>query len=201
MATNTAVSFNFAENATKFLFYFSPVLVAVLITMLSFIFQNYKGFIYLSFLIASILVRHGVCVLLDSVREDNKDGVYYSPYSNTTFSLFVFGFTVMYLFTPMMMVSQTMNFWLLSLLLIYWISNAIYIKLNTTTVEPMAMMLDSMFGMLLAVFITVCMITGGSGKYLFFTETSSNNADVCYKPDKQTFKCSVYKNGELVGNV
>ena len=57
MATNTAVSFNFAENATKFLFYFSPVLVAVLITMLSFIFQNYKGFIYLSFLIASILLQ------------------------------------------------------------------------------------------------------------------------------------------------
>lgn len=200
---NANVPFNIAKYTPQFLFYFSPVLVAVLITMLSFIFQNYKGFIYLAFLIAGILVREGISNWIlpkSNNAHASVDGVNYGLHHNSTFSLFVFGFTVMYLFMPMMMVSQTMNFWLLSLLLIYWISNAIYIKMKTN-VEYMTMMLDSIFGMLLAVFITACMIAGGSGKYLFFTETSSNNSDVCYKPDKQTFKCSVYKNGELVGNV
>ena len=33
--------------------------------------------------------------------------------------------------------------------------------------------------------------------YLFTNEVSSNN-EVCSMPSKQTFKCSVYKNGELL---
>ena len=44
------------------------------------------------------------------------------------------------------------------------------------------------------------MSLGGSGKYLFFNEVSSNK-DICYQPSEQTFKCNVYKDGELVGNI
>jgi hypothetical protein len=45
-----------------------------------------------------------------------------------------------------------------------------------------------------------CMYAGGSGKFMFFNEVQSNK-DVCNMPSKQTFKCQVYKNGELIGNV
>ena len=38
---------------------------------------------------------------------------------------------------------------------------------------------------------------GGSSQYLFFNEISSNK-EVCSMPKKQTFKCNLYKNGELV---
>ena len=34
-------------------------------------------------------------------------------------------------------------------------------------------------------------------KYLYFNILGSNNV-VCNKPSKQTFKCSVYKNGKLI---
>jgi hypothetical protein len=44
------------------------------------------------------------------------------------------------------------------------------------------------------------MYAGGSGKFLFFNETS-NNTQVCSMPKKQTFKCAVYKNGELLSNI
>jgi hypothetical protein len=44
------------------------------------------------------------------------------------------------------------------------------------------------------------MYTGGSGKYLFFNEVSSNK-DICYQPSEQTFKCSLYKNGELISGI
>jgi hypothetical protein len=36
-------------------------------------------------------------------------------------------------------------------------------------------------------------------EYLFINETSSN-ATVCSMPSKQQFKCSVYKNGELISS-
>jgi hypothetical protein len=39
----------------------------------------------------------------------------------------------------------------------------------------------------------------GLQKYLFFNEISSNKA-VCSMPSKQTFKCAVYKNGEMIGS-
>ena len=44
------------------------------------------------------------------------------------------------------------------------------------------------------------MYAGGSSQYLFFNEISSNK-EICSMPSKQTFKCSVFKNGGLIGNV
>ena len=37
----------------------------------------------------------------------------------------------------------------------------------------------------------------GGAKYLFFSNTDSNNI-VCNKPSNQQFKCVVYKNGEVI---
>ena len=41
---------------------------------------------------------------------------------------------------------------------------------------------------------------GGSSKFLFFNEQISNN-ETCSQPSTQTFKCKVYKDGELVGSI
>ena len=48
--------------------------------------------------------------------------------------------------------------------------------------------------------IVTLMYVGGSGKYLFFNEVSSNK-DICYQPTEQTFKCEVYRDGTLVGSL
>ena len=50
-----------------------------------------------------------------------------------------------------------------------------------------------------ALFVTL-MYAGGSGKYMFFNEVSSTK-EMCSQPKKQTFKCSLYKDGSLVGSV
>ena len=39
----------------------------------------------------------------------------------------------------------------------------------------------------------------GADNLLYFEETQSNGIR-CERPDKQTFKCSVYKNGQLVNS-
>ena len=36
-------------------------------------------------------------------------------------------------------------------------------------------------------------------EFLYFNELGSNNV-VCKRPSEQTFKCSVYKNGELISS-
>jgi hypothetical protein len=50
-----------------------------------------------------------------------------------------------------------------------------------------------------SMFVTI-MYAAGIGNFLIFNETSSNK-DICYQPNEQTFKCSVYKDGTLVGTV
>jgi hypothetical protein len=54
-------------------------------------------------------------------------------------------------------------------------------------------------GAALAAVITSSYYWAGLQKYLFFNETVSNKV-VCSMPKKQTFKCAVYKNGEMIGS-
>ena len=43
-------------------------------------------------------------------------------------------------------------------------------------------------------------LVAGGDKLLYFNTVSSNNV-YCSKPKKQTFKCYVYKNGEIISQV
>jgi hypothetical protein len=50
--------------------------------------------------------------------------------------------------------------------------------------------------------ITVLLFRNKETQQLLFINelTSGSNKEVCSMPNKQTFKCSVYKNGELLGS-
>jgi hypothetical protein len=89
-------------NIIMFLSFFSPIIVATLITSTSFIFQNFKGLIYLGFLIGCCLLRLGFSLLF-KVAPGADDGtvcsaIQYTKYGNNTFSTFVFAFTIIYFF-------------------------------------------------------------------------------------------------------
>jgi hypothetical protein len=60
--------------------------------------------------------------------------------------------------------------------------------------------LNVLLGIASAALIVTLMYAGGSGKFLFFNEVSSNK-EICYQPKEQTFKCNVYKDGTLVANL
>jgi len=60
--------------------------------------------------------------------------------------------------------------------------------------------LNVLLGASCSALIVTLMYVGGSGKYLFFNETSSDK-EMCYQPSNQTFKCQMYKNGELIGQL
>jgi hypothetical protein len=60
--------------------------------------------------------------------------------------------------------------------------------------------LNVLMGLASAALVVTLMYVGGSGKFLFFNEVSSNK-DICYQPKEQTFKCQMYKDGTLIGDV
>jgi hypothetical protein len=190
-------------NLIVFLSFYSPIILAISITSLSFLFQNFKGFIYLAYLIGVCIVRNYAYMLSGGspIISDKTvcTSIQYSKYGNSTFSAFVFAFTMTYLLYPMF-ANGSINFWIVSVLFLYFFVD-IFIKTYKKCVTEFGdMFLNILLGIASSALIVTLMYSGGSSKYLFFNETQSNK-DVCSMPSTQTFKCNVYKNGELIGNI
>jgi len=190
-------------NIIVFLSFFSPIILATSITSMSFIFQNFKGLIYLGFLIGCCVVRNYIYMVAGGTPVVNDKtictSIQYSKYGNPTFSAFVFAFTIMYLSMPMFS-NGAPNFWVFISLIAYFFIDLFIKVYKKCVISTGDLFLNVLLGLSSAALIVTMMYAGGSGKYLFFNEVSSNK-EVCYQPKNQTFKCSVYKNGELIGSV
>ena len=203
--TNAPLELFQPMNFVVFFSFFSPIILATSITSMSFIFQNFKGLIYLGFLIACCIIRNYVYMIngASPVINDRTicTSVQYSKYGNPTFSAFVFAFTIMYLSIPMFS-NGAPNFWVFISLIAYFLVD-MFIKFYKECVVYVQMgdlFLNVLLGLASAALIVTLMYSGGSGKYLFFNEVSSNK-EICYQPKEQTFKCQVFKDGTLVGNI
>lgn len=190
-------------NFVVFLSFYSPIILAIVMVSLSFIFQNFKGFIFLGFLIGISVLRNFIYMLggSSSTQGDRTicTSVQYSKYGNATFSAFVFAFTIMYLSLPMF-INNSVNYWVFSGLIIYFFLD-IFIKMyKGCVIKAGELILNILTGLVSSAVIVMSMYGGGSSKYLFFNETQSSK-EVCTMPKNQTFKCNVYKNGELIGNL
>ena len=190
-------------NIIVFLSFFSPIILAAGITSLSFIAQNFKGLIYLGFLIGCCVVRSYVYMMsgANPIVNDKTicTSIQYSKYGNATFSSFVFAFSIMYLSIPMF-ANDSINFWVFISLICYFFLD-IFIKIYKNCIIKIGdLFLNVLLGAASATLIVTLMYAGGSGKYLFFNEVSSDK-EMCYQPSKQTFKCSVYKDGTLVSEL
>lgn len=183
--------------------FFSPIILAAGITSMSFIFQNFKGLIYLGFLIGCCVARSYVYMVSGAIPTVNDKtictSIQYSKYGNPTFSAFVFAFTIMYMSFPMFS-NGSVNYWVFISLLTYFLLD-IFIKMYKNCIVQMGdLFLNILLGSTSAAFIITLMYAGGSGNYLFFNEVSSDK-EMCYQPSKQTFKCSLYSNGELISEL
>ena len=190
-------------NLVVFSSFFSPFILAAGITSLSFIFQNFKGLIYLGFLVGCCFVRSYVYMISGSNPSVNDkticSTVQYTKYGNPTFSAFIFAFSIMYLSIPMFS-NGSVNFWVFISLITYFFLD-MFIKIYKKCILQMSdLFLNVLLGATSATLIVTLMYAGGSGKYLFFNEVSSNK-EMCYQPSKQTFKCSVFKDGTLVSEL
>jgi hypothetical protein len=190
-------------NIIVFLSFFSPIILAVSMVLVSFMFQNLKGLIYLGFLFVAVIIRSFVYNYTGD-KPSRFDGtictsIQFTKYGNSSLSVFVFAFTIMYIFLPMF-VNGGDNYIIFSFLLLYAFLDMMlkFYKKCILTISDIS--INILSGLGLSALIVSLLYLGGSSKFLFFNEISSNK-EMCSMPTKQTFKCSVYKNGELVGNI
>jgi hypothetical protein len=142
--------------------------------------------------------------MMNGAKPATNDGtictsVQYSKYGNATFSAFVFAFTIMYLSLPMF-TNEAPNYWIFTTLLVYFFTDMFIKVYKNCVINTGDLFLNVLLGIASAALIVTLMYSGGSGKFLFFNEVSSNK-EICYQPKEQTFKCNVYKDGTLVSTI
>ena len=139
------------------------------------------------------------------------------------YSTYLLTFTFMYFIVPMFMISAQNNvnminygviaFFIFYIMLDIGIKNSlscIHIPIgitvsNLTFTDKLKLSGKSLFGnvfsgALLGIFIALGMYGTEFKGYLYINEINSNK-EVCSMPSKQQFKCKVYKDGTLVGNM
>ena len=108
-------------------------------------------------------------------------------------------FTLVYLLLPMLEnVGSLFNPVILGVMLILTISNMAYQVFNKCS-DWIGIILGSVLGILFGIIWFTIFWSAGKKDLLFYNELVSNNV-VCNRPAKQTFRCSVYKNGEIISS-
>jgi len=201
-SVHTTLKLTEPANMYGFMVFYSPIIIATCFVSLSFIFQNFNGFIYLAFLIGVCFVREIILYNAGAKTMEPKNDlctmVQYSKYGNSGFSIFVISFTMAYVLLPMFLVNN-INYFMMGGLISYFLIDVgvRYSKKCITTVVDGAG--NFLSGTALGVCACLALYYGKGSNYLFYNNLSSDNV-VCSMPKKQTFKCSVYKNGELVSS-
>jgi hypothetical protein len=193
------------QNLLKFMTFYSPIIVAVAILSISFVFQSFSGLIYVSFLLAITIVREYILITVIGTTPISEEKDYFcnavqfnllESYENSGYSIFALCFTIFYLCTPMF-INGDINYVIMGILIAYLLID-IGMKYSIKCITDFASIIGNMIsGSLFGIIITIILISTNSSKYLMFNETSSN-MEVCSVPTSQKFKCSVYKNGQLV---
>ena len=195
---------------------YSPIILVGGIAFSSFFLRSWCGLVFAGFFTAACVVRfflfYGLGIASDSDNAKKNDDamkaykgdpcnkITYAYRQNATFSTFVFAFTCMYLFLPMM-VFKSANAAVISILVLYFALD-IWVKWGwlKCSITLGTFMCNLILGLVIALAMAGFMIMGKAEMFLFFNEFVSNK-EMCMTPDHQTFKCLLYKDGEVVSEL
>jgi hypothetical protein len=127
---------------------------------------------------------------------------------DVTYSTYILTFTMMYFTVPMIMVSAQNNVNMINYGIIWFFISYIVLDIfikNTLSCIPgffsKIIIGNILSGMFLGGFIAGLIMYGTNLKtYLYINEVNTNK-EVCSMPSKQQFKCRVFKDGTLIGNL
>ena len=184
----------------------SPMLIGFFMIMVSIMNENVKGIVYIAGALLALTLNYPIQSALD-IKSTPAAGMelvcspfafeglgsYSSPASS---SLFI-GFTLAYLLLPMW-VNQVFNYGVVSTLSVLLLSDA-YARVHVNCTSVSGAVLGAVIGAVFGTLWYVVLRMGKADHLLYFGELDSN-ALRCDMPKKQTFKCSVYKNGQLISS-
>ena len=195
--------------------FYAPIFITSAILLFSLFSSSItNGGFYLFWVFVSTTIRIlFMFAFKDKVHNSNEgeipgkcsNGVYL-PYITSTYSIFILSFTLCYFLIPMVILGQsnkglTINYGVLGFFLGY-ITLDILTKAKAGCISNVysgPVIYDLIGGSVLGSIVSYMINKTSLKGMLFINEMLSNN-QVCSKPSKQQFKCSVYKNGEIVSS-
>ena len=189
---------------------FSPMIIPISLCAISISQQNVNCLFYLFTLLFVLMVRNYVIGTGDVkntlININDSTSLcsainYGSVNGNMTFSIFIIAYSIFYLYTPGYVHLTQMNIGLLLLLILYAILD-IMIKKNLgcfqyKAVNFMGLFFNVLGGSIAGYIVVTILYALNLTNYLYFNMLTSN-AMTCSVPKKQTFKCTVYKNGQVM---
>jgi len=178
----------------------SPFLLVLLFVFISIINSNLKGLIYL----LGVLFLFFIIAMFQNVLRvplPEKASAYcqlfampFPIFTVPSFNSAIFLFTLVYLFVPMV-INHIMNFPLLFMILVLFVIDCSMKSANYCT-TPTGIILGAFIGIVWGLF-WYFLIQSQNNELLYYDDLLSNKV-ACSRPSQQKFKCSVYKNGELL---
>ena len=185
-----------------------PFFIMFMMFTLSIFNSNFKGFVYLigvSVMYAFISVLNKT--LISSAPMKNE---YHFPYcqlfgsdtyqSIPSFNSALYIFTLAYLVLPMMhnnMFNLPLIIFFVLLFALDSVTRTSHINCTTGKGVSLGALIGFIWGV---VYYNIIYQNDDTKQFLYYDDFESNKV-ACMRPSKQKFKCSVYKNGELVESI
>jgi hypothetical protein len=191
------------SNVVQLFSIFAPLFLGTFLVLVSVFNQNIKGLIYLGGVLIASVINYMVSVAIGSEPLDNEGPIcnlvefplIRSRYNVPNYNSMFIGFTLMYLLLPMLTNNQ-INFWLIGVIVSIFAVDA-YVKLQSSCTVPRGITIGGVVGLSLGALWYFLLKFNNFESLLFFHDLTSNNV-VCKRPQNQTFKCAVYKNGQVI---
>lgn len=202
-------------NTIGILTFYSPIIICMSVLVVSmFTVTIEKAMVYFMWIFVITFLR---IILLKGFREKNrgfelnakcKQGLtdMFIP-NDVTYGTYILAFTMMYFLVPMLIISvqhnkHGVNYGAIAFFLSY-LAMDVMVKKSYQCLQQgwAATFMDIIGAMFLGTLISgFIMYSSSLRAYLFINEINTNG-EVCNVPSKRQFKCRVYKDGELIGNM
>ena len=191
------------SNVVQIFSIFAPLFLGTFLVLVSIFNQNIKGMIYLGGVLIASVINYMISRGMGSESLENAGAICNlvefplipSRYNVPNYNSMFIGFTFMYLLLPMLSNNQ-INFWMVGTIVSIFAVDA-YVKLQYFCTVPRGITIGGIVGVSLGALWYFLFKLNNFESLLFFNDLTSNNV-VCKRPQNQTFKCSVYKNGQVI---
>lgn len=202
------------STAFDFITFFAPIIIIVGVFILSVFSSSVaKAFVFMFWFFVITAIRNAIVAFSDSGSKTTGPknvctlGVFapFIPNTNLTYSTFILAFTMFYFIFPMILLNNdnksTMFNYRILIFFIAYIVFDLLIKQDRLCLKMLSItsIIGDLVGGIVAGISVSSIMYYTQSDYMFINEAASNG-EVCSMPSKQQFKCSVYKNGELVSS-
>lgn len=190
-------------NVFQFVSALTPLLLVFFMVMISIFNQDLKGLVYLAGILIVSVVNVFLLNIIKNKRDENSGSscnIFNLPFNMINYNVpslnsVLISFTIAYLLLPMFS-SKQMNYAIIATLFSVFIIDAVSKIMNKCTTFG-GVIIGLLTGVLFGSLWYTLFHSTGYNSLLYFDEVVSNKV-YCSRPKKQTFKCAVYKNGELI---